>query len=73
LYCQKGNLVLEVSDNGVGFDTAKKRAGDGLKNFQNRAAEMRGELSVTSQPGNGTVVKLTAPLTKSRDWRNPFN
>ena len=73
LYCRDGNLILEIKDNGVGFDVAKKRSGDGLKNFQNRAAEMRAKLTVTSQPQNGTTVKLTAPLTKSRDWREIFN
>ncbi len=69
LYCQNGNLVLEIRDDGVGFDVAKKKSGDGLKNFQNRAAEMRAGLTVASQPNNGTTVKLTVPLTKSRDWR----
>ena len=73
LYCQDGNLVLAVGDDGVGFDAGRKRSGDGLKNFQNRAAEMRAELTVTSQPKNGTTVKLTAPLTSSRDWRKLFN
>jgi len=73
LYCLNGNLVLEVKDDGVGFDTLMKRSGDGLKNFQNRAAEMCAELTVTSQLKNGTIVKLTAPLTKSRDWRKLFN
>jgi signal transduction histidine kinase len=73
LYCKGGCLVLEVVDDGVGFDVAIKKSGDGLKNFQNRAAEMRSQLTVASQPKKGTSVKLTAPLTKSRDWRNLFN
>ena len=73
LYCLEGDLVLEIRDDGVGFDMARKKPGDGLKNFQNRAAEMRAELTVTSQSKNGTTVKLTAPLTKSRDWRKLFN
>jgi len=72
LHCQDGYLMLEVRDDGVGFDVAKKSQGDGLKNFQNRAAEMRANLTVTSQPQQGVTVKLTAPLTKSRDWRNRF-
>ena len=73
LYCHEGDLVLEVSDDGVGFDVAQKRPGDGLKNFQNRAAEMRGKVTVTSRPGGGTTVRVIAPLTKSRDWRDLFN
>jgi ligand-binding sensor domain-containing protein/signal transduction histidine kinase len=73
LYCRDEQLVLEVSDDGVGFDVSKKRLGDGLKNFQNRAAEMRAELTVISRPGAGTTVRLTAPLTNSRDWRKLFN
>ena len=73
LYCLAGDLVLEVRDDGVGFDVARQKPGDGLKNFQNRAAEMRAELTVTSRPKYGTTVKLSAPLTKSRDWRKLFN
>ena len=73
LFCLEGDLVLEIRDDGIGFDVANKRPGDGLKNFQIRAAEMRAELTVTSQLRNGTTVKLTAPLTKSRDWRKLFN
>ena len=73
LYCREGNLVLEVWDDGVGFDVAKKSSGDGLRNFQHRAAEMHGKLLVTSEPKNGTTIKLSAPITKSRDWRKLFN
>ncbi len=72
LYCRDGNLVLEVKDDGVGFDMSKTKSGDGLKNFQNRAVEMAAELSVVSQPKSGTTVKLTAPITNSRDWRRRF-
>ena len=73
LHCLDGSLVLQVGDDGVGFDPSRKSLGDGLKNFQHRAAEMHANLSLTSQPGNGTTVKLTIPLTKSRDWRHLFN
>jgi signal transduction histidine kinase len=72
LFCRDGNFVLEVKDNGVGFDSSKTTSGHGLKNFQNRAVEMAAELSVVSKPDAGTTVKLTAPITKSRDWRSRF-
>lgn len=73
LHCHAGNLILEVSDNGVGFNVDQKRPGDGLKNFLNRAAEMRGHFTVTSQPGVGTTIRLVAPLTNTRDWWKPNN
>ncbi len=73
LYCRDGNLLLEVKDDGVGFDASSNFPGDGLKNFQNRATEMQAELTVTSRPQVGTTVKLSAPITKSRDWRKRFN
>jgi len=72
LYCRAGILVLEVHDNGVGFDRSQTTSGHGLKNFQHRALEMAAELSVVSQPQSGTTVTLTAPITKSRDWRGGF-
>jgi len=72
LFCRNGNFVLEVKDNGVGFDSSKATSGHGLKNFQNRAVEMAAELSVASTPASGTTVKLTVPITKSRDWRSRF-
>jgi ligand-binding sensor domain-containing protein/signal transduction histidine kinase len=68
--CPEDRFVLEVSDDGVGFNVAATRGGgNGLKNFQNRAAEMGGEVKVQSQPGGGTTIRITAPITKPRDWR----
>lgn len=45
-------VVTEVSGRGVGMDVVKK-AVDGL----------RGTVGITSEPGRGTTVKLTLPLT----------
>ncbi|MGE5358988.1 MAG: sensor histidine kinase [Bacteroidales bacterium] len=53
---------LEVRDNGQGFDQAGDAAGMGLRNMKARAAEIRGIVAVTSRPGEGTVVRMTAPL-----------
>lgn len=54
---------LYVSDDGVGFDEKQVRGGNGLKNLRRRAADLRGTLEIRSQPGRGTSVTLTAPIT----------
>ncbi|WP_335974180.1 sensor histidine kinase [Gaetbulibacter jejuensis] len=51
-------LLVQVSDNGKGFDVLKVELGNGLNNMKKRAHEIDGELTVTSAEGNGTTVKL---------------
>lgn len=55
---------LSVSDDGRGFDSSHPPAsegGFGLVGLRERAAELNGELDVSSVPGKGCVVKLTLP------------
>jgi ligand-binding sensor domain-containing protein len=56
-------IRLQVEDNGTGFDEARVRRGNGLKNLRRRTAELRGELKIESRPGKGARITLTAPLT----------
>jgi signal transduction histidine kinase len=52
-------VVLEINDNGSGFDPAVSiEAGHGLANFQARAQELGGSITVTSCPHGGSQVKL---------------
>jgi signal transduction histidine kinase len=55
-----GQLILTVSDNGQGFDPEMQLDGPGLglRGMRERAAMSGGELSVKSQPGQGTAVQL---------------
>lgn len=57
------SLVLEVRDDGQGFNPAAVRPGNGLRNLRRRAAELNGLLLVESAPGRGTTVTLRFPLT----------
>jgi signal transduction histidine kinase len=56
---------LTVRDDGCGFDTARpprSEGGFGLVGMRERAEQMNAELSVDSEPGTGTVVRLTVPV-----------
>jgi PAS domain S-box-containing protein len=56
-----GNKVLlEVADDGCGFDPANLRQpGLGLRNLQARATELAGSCEVCSAPGQGTTIRVT--------------
>lgn len=56
-------LTMIVKDEGRGFDSLRVKKGNGLNNIHNRAAGIGGELTVDSQEGKGTIVKLVMPLT----------
>ncbi|MBI2518721.1 MAG: hypothetical protein HYV95_17740 [Opitutae bacterium] len=57
------HAVLEVRDNGNGFDPAQRTGtGRGLVNLATRATEMSATLQIESSPGRGTRVALHLPL-----------
>lgn len=67
---QYGNVVLFVKDDGIGFDTetvhfhaSQSMSGNGLRNMEMRAAEMKGIWKIESQPGKGTSVQLRFAIT----------
>jgi signal transduction histidine kinase len=57
------NAVLEIDDDGSGFDpqTADGR-GNGLRNLRERAASIGGNLTIASSAGEGTTVRVLLPL-----------
>lgn len=57
------NVALEVSDDGKGFVYPPPADhGHGLRNLRERAAALGGELSIESETGTGTLVRVTIPL-----------
>ena len=63
-----GRLVLDVDDDGVGFDAGEAHAGHGLASLRDRALSIGGSLQVDSAPGRGTRLRLEVPLGPS-GWR----
>jgi len=54
----EGRLLLEVRDNGKGFDTAHDGDGHGLMSMRARAKDMGGKLEIVSKVDRGTTVSL---------------
>ncbi len=58
-------LTIDLSDDGRGFETKVPQPDGhfGLTIMQERAEEIKGLLSITSNPGSGTELTLRLPLT----------
>jgi PAS domain S-box-containing protein len=59
-------IRLSIRDNGKGFDPAQKtsQVGLGLDSMKERAYIIGGDFSAKSQPGQGTVIEVLAPLSR---------
>jgi signal transduction histidine kinase len=56
------SVVVEVEDNGVGFDpTLSRPANFGLDSMRSRTADLGGTLTIASEPGRGTTVRVEIP------------
>jgi signal transduction histidine kinase len=57
---EDGGLLLEVKDNGKGFDGGRA-GGFGLTTIHQRVAAFSGNANVTSTPGRGTILTVRLP------------
>lgn len=63
LEADERTLRIEVSDQGVGFDPRGASQGSGLAGLSDRIRALGGELEVSSEPGRGSVVSASLPIT----------
>jgi len=60
------NLLLAVSDNGIGFEASRhqggQRQGFGLTSMRERVEGLGGRLEIESAPSAGTTVRVSVPL-----------
>ncbi len=56
------SLVIVVQDQGRGFDPDTDHGGMGLTNLRRRTEDAGGELTVVSNPGRGTAVRVVIPI-----------
>ena len=60
---ESGELLMTISDRGVGFDVSRLQTtrGLGLVSIQERARMIGAALEIRSTPSNGTTVELRVP------------
>jgi signal transduction histidine kinase len=63
---QNDNLVLKISDDGVGFNTNRAKKGIGLQNIKTRTIECEGTLEIKSKKEEGTTIIIVIPIKKTQ-------
>jgi signal transduction histidine kinase len=58
----EGQVGLDVTDDGPGFDPGQAAGGYGLPGMRARAEEAGGRLQVRSSPGCGTTISVVVPV-----------
>jgi signal transduction histidine kinase len=62
---RSGRVLVEIRDDGRGFDPAIVHPNHfGLESMRSRAKELGGLLTISSVPGQGTVVRAEAPVER---------
>ena len=67
-------LVLQVHDDGQGFDASQatgRGKSFGLLGMQERALALGGKLEISSAPGHGTTITARVPLKQTTAWQEP--
>jgi signal transduction histidine kinase len=66
LHRRDGAALLEIDDDGRGFDPAAAGGtGRGLGNLRARAARLGGRVELISAPGEGTTVRIAIPVPRA--------
>ena len=68
-----GAISLWIRDDGHGFNPNTPTASDGarhlgLVSMRERADKVSGTLSVESEPGGGTTIRVVVPLDEGAGW-----
>jgi signal transduction histidine kinase len=61
-YSTSEEFILEITDNGRGFDRHLPSSGYGLRGIEERVYMLNGELQITSILGQGTQIQAKIPL-----------
>lgn len=65
LLLQPSKLLLEIIDNGAGFDQSIEGEGHGLRSMKRRAEALGGTLAIESRSGVKTIIRVSVPLGRT--------
>ena len=60
-------FVMDIVDDGLGFDPSKTSNGFGLKTMRDRIEELGGILTMESERGAGTAIAVSLPIMENHD------
>lgn len=60
-------FVMDIADDGLGFESSQIKNGFGMKTMRDRAEELNGTLTIESEQGTGTAIAVSIPVAEEND------
>lgn len=71
MFDDNGTLILNIYDNGVGFDMDSPTiARHGLAGMKHRVQMLKGKIDITSSPGKGVLIAVEVPIPAPGTMQN---
>ncbi len=63
LFCRDNKIIIQIEDNGIGFDKAKTKTDSlGMNTLRDRVALLKGEIEIDTAPQKGTNIFIELSL-----------
>jgi len=60
-------FVMDIADDGMGFEPSNIKNGFGMKTMRDRAEELSGSFTIESERGAGTAIAVSIPIAEEND------
>jgi len=60
-------FVMDIADDGLGFEPSNIKNGFGMKTMRDRAEELSGSFTIESERGAGTAIAVSIPIAEEND------